>query len=195
MLEPLSKRALLPSSSILTQGYVFRPTPMHEWVWAQEGGFPRHFYALGALPRVASLIATNFWEDWPPFFAIPSFKFNLPSLWFSPVPLGSLSPGDLGCNTQSNCSSFSDITLLHWQTVQCSLVTGLHCQPPLLFPHLPQQRTWPPSPHWVLGLSLPQFHDLPPLQIGLWRCGYPSTSWMEIDFLVSENKLHLNSQQ
>ena len=71
-------------------------------------------------------------------------------------------------------------------------MTGLHHQPPLTFPHLPQQRTRSPSPHQVFGLNLPQFHSLPLLQNCLWMCGYPSTSWMEKDSLVSENELHLN---
>ena len=145
MVEPLSKRAQLPSSLVLTLA-VFRPTPMHEWVWVQEGSFPRGFYAQGALSGVACLVATNFWEDQSPFFAIPFLSLNLLSLWLSPVLSGSLSPGDQGYHTQSHCSSFSDITLLHWWTMWCSLVTGLHHWPPQSFPHLSQQGTQPPSP-------------------------------------------------
>ena len=65
----------------------------------------------------------------------------------------------------------------------------------LTFLHPLQQRTQPLSSHhgfwaWVFL----QFHNHLPLWIRLWRCGYPSTSWMEIDFLVSGKKLHSNCQ-
>ena len=147
------------------------------------GGLSKTFLHFGASPRVGSCVATYFWEDQLPFFAVHTFKFKPIFLAFFPFPLGNPAPGDLCCHTQSNCSSFSDITLLHWQTTQQSLVRDLHHWLCLSFPHPPQQRTQPPYPHQVLGLSLPQFHDFLLLQIELWRCSYPSTCWMDIDSL------------
>ena len=65
-----------------------------------------------------------------PSLPSPLLSLYLPSLWISPVLLGSLSPVEWGYHTQSNCGSFSDITLPDWQTAQCSLVMDLHHWPP-----------------------------------------------------------------
>ena len=141
------------------------------------------FLCSGCIGQGGPWVTTNFWEDWPPFFAVPSFKFK-PT--FHVVFLncfGQSFTRRSGLLHLNNCGSFSDITPLHWQTMWCSLMMGLHHQPLLSFLQLHQQRTQPPSPHLVLGLSFPQFHGLPPMWIGMWRCGYPSTSLMETDFL------------
>ena len=155
---------------------------MHEWVWVQEGSIWRCPYAWGASPGVAIEQPPTSERSSLPSLLSPPSDLNLPPLQFFPDPLGSHSLGDPGCHTWSNCGSFSGITLLQWWTRQYSLMTGLLYQLHLTVLHPLQQRTRPPSHHWVLGLSLPQFHCLQLLQIGLWRCGYSSTSWMEIDF-------------
>ena len=116
---------------------------MHEWVWVQEGSFPRCFilreHCVGWPVKQSSTSERTSL----PFLPSSLSSLNLPSLQFSPVPRDRLSPGDPGCHTQSNCGSSFGITLLHWQTMWCSLTKGLHCQPHLTFPYASQQRTQP----------------------------------------------------
>ena len=102
------KTAQLASSSILIWAIFSAPLQCVSRSGFRKGAF-RYIFMLG-----------EHHLGWPlglPSLPSPLSSLNLPSWWFFPFPLGSLSPGDLGCHTQSNCSSFSDITLPHCQTV------------------------------------------------------------------------------
>ena len=75
MVEPLFKRAQLPSSLILT--WLCFQAHSNEWAGLGSGReLSEMFYAQGVLSRVTSCVTPTFWGDWPPFFAVPSFKFK-----------------------------------------------------------------------------------------------------------------------
>ena len=77
-----------------------------------------------------------------PSLPSPVSSLNLPSLQFFQVLWAVLHQVILDCYTQSNCGSFSGITLQCWQTRWYSLTTGLHHQPCLSVLCPLQQRTW-----------------------------------------------------